>query len=205
MTNPHTFDDEPDNTLLTDAPDTDLLDGFWGQDTAELEDAAISASAQDLSELEEAARALERLLGAPETSEQVTETKLDFLDSLLEESLQATKTRDRLTQLKTKSRHRLLSDAEQQELRLLDLRTTWTPEANVRLFHKHTCTVTGQSLTLFHGLMVLQRHKHNATATRMIAVPHPDPKLPTRDIVHQGESGVSIEAMEAENKPGATT
>ena len=97
------------------------------------------------------------------------EEGFDELEALLGDAMEERATRDQVKTLREKAKGGYgLSAADSERIRQWELRKEWIAVSNTAIFKRYICAC-GYHSTVFEGLMLEQRHRHDSHANRWTA------------------------------------
>jgi hypothetical protein len=161
---------------------------FEADDDLELDTLAPGASEADEIEAE-----MEALIEQADDDEEAAPAPtsdpddLTDLDALLGEAMAERSTAQSVADARKKAKGGYaLSPDDLARIRAWELAREWLPVANVALFHRYECKC-GKHSTVYEGLMLEQRHRHNKTANRWTTQENADSKLPNQTAIRKSQ------------------
>lgn len=109
--------------------------------------------------------------------------ELSDLDDLLNEAMAERKDAQSVAEARKKAKGGYaLSSDDLARIKAWELAREWLPVANVALFHRYECAC-GKHNTVYEGLLLEQKHRHNSTANRWTSQEEPASRLPKKTAV----------------------
>jgi len=131
---------------------------------------------------------LEALLNpkpTPDSDEPDAGEEIDELEALLGEAMADKKLSETVKAARAKAKGGFgLSADDLERIRRWELAKEWLPVANVALFRRYTCHC-GFHATLFEGLMLEQKHRHDKHANRWTTQETAQAALPNKTAIRK--------------------